>query len=131
MLDGQNLFDEQTSYSGEWNVDESIASFPEDKQAIVIAIDHGNELRMAELTPFENEKYGGGEAQAFLSWIIEKALPEINEKFDLKIHNDKVAIAGSSLGGLFAFYAAVHHPNLFQSAGVFLHRFGRVKSHFN
>nr|WP_052519989.1 alpha/beta hydrolase-fold protein [Nonlabens ulvanivorans] len=119
MLDGQNLFDEQTSYSGEWNVDESIASFPEDKQAIVIAIDHGNELRMAELTPFENEKYGGGEAQAFLSWIIEKALPEVHEKFDLKIDNDKVAIAGSSLGGLFAYYAAIQHPNLFQSAGVF------------
>ncbi|MEP0675350.1 MAG: hypothetical protein ABJC32_07485, partial [Nonlabens ulvanivorans] len=36
MLDGQNLFDEQTSYSGEWNVDESIASFPENKQSIVI-----------------------------------------------------------------------------------------------
>lgn len=65
MLDGQNLFDEHTSYSGEWNVDESIASFPENKQSIVIAIDHGNELRMEELTPFENEKYGGGGAENF------------------------------------------------------------------
>lgn len=130
MLDGQNLFDEQTSYSGEWNVDESIASFPENKQSIVIAIDHGNELRMEELTPFENEKYGGGDAENFLLWIMEKALPETITKFELKINRNKIAIAGSSLGGLFAYYAAIQHPNFFQSAGIFSPSFWWSKKSF-
>ncbi|MBF4984381.1 alpha/beta hydrolase [Nonlabens mediterrranea] len=119
MLDAQNLFDAQTSYAGEWYVDESIASFPESKQAIVIAVDHGNELRMEELTPFKNTKYGGGKAETFLSWIINNAIPTTVSRHKLQINISQVAIAGSSLGGLFSYYAAIQHPDYFQTAGVF------------
>lgn len=119
MLDAQNLFDKNTSYAGEWNVDETIASFPLAQQAIVIAIDHGNELRMEELTPVENEKYGGGKAADFLQWIMQTALPQSIKKNELHVNFNKVAIAGSSLGGLFAHYAALQHPDYFQTAGVF------------
>ena len=119
MMDAQNLFDTSTSYSGEWNVDESISSFPINDQAIVIGIDHGNELRMEELTPFKNEKYGGGNAEVFLSWMMKDAIPKTILKHQLNINSDKIAIAGSSLGGLFSFYAAVQHPDFFQTAGIF------------
>lgn len=119
MMDGQNLFDQKTSYAGEWNVDETISSFPIKKQAIVIAIDHGNELRMDELTPYKNEKYGGGHADQFLTWMLQKVIPALITKHKLLINQDKRAIAGSSLGGLFAHYAAIKNPNYFQMVGVF------------
>ena len=70
MLDAQNLFDEKTSYAGEWQIDEYVKSLPLEQQSIVIGIDHGNALRMNELTPFKNEKYGGGDASLFMDWLV-------------------------------------------------------------
>lgn len=119
MLDAQNLFNEKTSYAGEWKVDETISSFPLNQQSLVIAVDHGNELRMEELTPFKNQKYGGGKADQFLNWIMNQVLPQIIEQHQLNINSNKRAIAGSSLGGLFAHYAAIQHSQYFQTAGVF------------
>jgi predicted alpha/beta superfamily hydrolase len=58
MHDAQNLFDAKTSYSGEWNVDEKLDSLK--APVIVVGIEHGNEKRIDELTPYKNEKYGGG-----------------------------------------------------------------------
>jgi len=119
MLDAQNLFDEKTSYAGEWQVDEYLRSLPNEQQAVVIGIDHGNALRMNELTPFKNEKYGGGDAAAFLQWFVITALPAIASKHHIKLSPNRTAIAGSSFGGLFAHYAATSHPDIFNAAGVF------------
>jgi len=119
MLDGQNLFDEKTSYAGEWMIDEIISSFPLSKQAVVIGIDHGNDKRMDELTPFTNEKYGGGDGALFLEWIMNTVKPYVYHKYSLKPNQDEIGIAGSSLGGLFAHYAAIKHPEYFTTAGVF------------
>ncbi|MCY1371960.1 putative esterase [compost metagenome] len=63
MHDAQNLFDAKTSYAGEWNVDETLDSLK--TQAIVIGIEHGNEKRMDELTPFPNKKHGVGKADDY------------------------------------------------------------------
>ncbi|MGJ8685631.1 MAG: alpha/beta hydrolase [Nonlabens sp.] len=119
MMDGQNLFEEKTSYAGEWKIDETISSLPLNQQAIVFAIDHGNNLRMEELTAYKNDKYGGGNAAGFLEWMMEKVLPQTIDRYKLRVDTNKRAIAGSSLGGLFAHYAALQHPEYFQTAGVF------------
>ncbi|MDP5077467.1 MAG: alpha/beta hydrolase-fold protein, partial [Nonlabens sp.] len=119
MLDAQNLFDEKTSYAGEWQVDEYVKSLPLEQQAIVIGVDHGNALRMNELTPYKNEKYGGGDAAHFMEWLVQEALPQISKKYGINMVSGQTAIAGSSLGGLFAHYAALSHPELFRAAGVF------------
>ena len=58
MHDAQNLFDKSTSFSGEWNVDEALDSL--NAETIVVGIEHGNDKRINELTPYKNEKYGGG-----------------------------------------------------------------------
>lgn len=119
MLDGQNLFDLKTSYAGEWHVDEFLNSLPNNKQAIIIGIDHGNELRANELTPYKNKKYGGGEAAAFLTWLVDMALPEIAERHKINLDPKTTAIAGSSFGGLFAHFAATSKPEIFNAAGIF------------
>jgi predicted alpha/beta superfamily hydrolase len=118
MLDAQNLFDAATSYSGEWQVDESVKALPYQSQPIVIGIDHGNAERLNELTPYTHLKYGGGDADFFLNWLEKELIPYLQTAYDIKILANTTAIAGSSLGGLFSHYAILKRPNLFSYAGV-------------
>ena len=117
MHDAQNLFDKKTSYSGEWNVDEKLDSL--NAQVIVIGIEHGNDKRMEELTPYKNEKYGGGKADDYLEFIVKTLKPEIDKNYRTKPDKKHTIIMGSSLGGLTSYYAALKYPEVFGKAGVF------------
>jgi alpha-glucosidase len=117
MHDAQNLFDAQTSYVGEWNIDEKLDSL--NAQVIVVGIEHGNEKRLEELTPYKNEKYGGGKADTYLEFIVKTLKPEIDKKYRTKPNAKNTTIMGSSLGGLTAFYAILKYPEIFGKAGVF------------
>lgn len=117
MHDAQNLFDTKTSYAGEWNIDEKLDSLQ--AQVIVVGIEHGNEKRMDELTPFKNEKYGGGNADSYLEFIVRTVKPTIDSLYRTKTAARNTLIMGSSLGGLVSFYAALKYPETFGKAGVF------------
>lgn len=117
MHDAQNLFDAKTSYSGEWNVDEKLDSLK--AQVIVVGIEHGNEKRIDELTPFKNEKYGGGNADNYLEFIVKTLKPYIDKNYRTKLKAKSTILFGSSLGGLVSFYGALKYPETFGKAGVF------------
>ena len=117
MHDAQNLFDAKTSYSGEWNVDEKLDSLK--AQVIVVGIEHGNDKRIDELTPFKNEKYGGGNAGNYVDFIVKTLKPYIDKNYRTKPKAKNTIIMGSSLGGLVSYYAALKHPEVFGKAGVF------------
>jgi predicted alpha/beta superfamily hydrolase len=117
MHDAQNLFDKSTSFAGEWRVDETLDSLR--AQAVVVGIEHGNEKRMDELTPYANVKYGGGKADAYLAFIVETLKPHIDSVYRTKPDAKHTAIMGSSLGGLVSFYAALKYPAVFGKAGIF------------
>lgn len=117
MHDAQNLFDAKTSFSGEWNIDEKLDSLK--ANVIVVGIEHGNEKRLEELTPFKNEKHGGGKADAYLDFIVKTLKPEIDKKYRTKTGAKHTTIMGSSLGGLTSFYAVLKYPEVFGKAGVF------------
>src|SRR4051812_36625233 len=68
IQDAQNLFDAKTSFVGEWNVDEKLDSLK--APIIVVGIEHGNDKRIDELTPYKNEKYGGGNADNYTDFIV-------------------------------------------------------------
>nr|WP_073487303.1 MULTISPECIES: alpha/beta hydrolase-fold protein [unclassified Flavobacterium] len=117
MHDAQNLFDAKTSYVGEWNVDEKLDSLK--AQVIVVGIEHGNEKRIEELTPFKNEKYGGGNADNYLEFIVKTLKPYIDKNYRTKTKAKNTIIFGSSLGGLVSYYGALKYPEVFGKAGVF------------
>ncbi|CAM3478615.1 alpha/beta hydrolase [Flavobacterium chungbukense] len=117
MHDAQNLFDAKTSYSGEWNVDEKLDSLK--APIIVVGIEHGNEKRIDELTPFKNEKYGGGNADNYLEFIVKTLKPYIDKKYRTKPKAKNTILLGSSLGGLVSYYGALKYPEVFGKAGVF------------
>ena len=115
--DGQNLFDRATSFSGEWQMDESLDRLS--KNLIVVGIDNGGAERINELTPYPNPEYGGGQADEYLAFIVDKLRPFINLHFRTKIDRDNTAILGSSLGGLCSYYAALKYEDIFGLIGVF------------
>ena len=118
MHDAQNLFDAATSYSGEWRVDEVLDSL-KTPQVIVVGIEHGNDKRIEELTPYPNEKYGGGKADAYVNFLMITLKPHIDATYRTLPDAENTAIMGSSLGGLTSFYAAIKYPETFKKIGVF------------
>jgi alpha-glucosidase len=117
MHDAQNLFDAKTSFVGEWNVDEKLDSL--NAQVIVVGIEHGNEKRMEELTPYKNAKYGGGNADNYLDFVVKTLKPAIDTKYRTKTNARNTAIMGSSIGGLVSYYAILKYPEVFGKAGIF------------
>ncbi|XMO85067.1 alpha/beta hydrolase-fold protein [Algibacter sp. AS12] len=121
IQDGQNVFDVSTSYSGEWEVDETLNEMYKEFGfgLIVVAIEHGGEKRLNDYSAWDNEKSGKGEGKLYLDFLINTLKPEIDKAFRTKSDNQNTVVMGSSLGGLFAHYAAIKRPDIFGKAGVF------------
>ncbi|WP_299225970.1 alpha/beta hydrolase-fold protein [uncultured Psychroserpens sp.] len=118
MFDAQNLFDDETSYIGEWKIDEYLDTL-KTKEAIIIGIEHGNEKRFEELTPYKNEKYSSGKGDDFLNFIMHTLKPHVDTIYRTKADASHTSVIGASLGGLMAFYATLKYPEVFGSSGVF------------
>jgi predicted alpha/beta superfamily hydrolase len=117
LNDAQNLFDAKTSFSGEWNIDETLDSLK--AEVIIVGIEHGNDKRIDELTPYPNEKYGGGKANEYLDFIVNQVKPHVEKNFRIKSSPKYTTVGGSSLGGLFSLYALQKHPEVFQKGIIF------------
>jgi alpha-glucosidase len=70
MHDGQNVFDETTAFAGEWGVDEALDTLDAQPVNVCVAIDHGGATRLNEYAPFDMEKYGRGEGDAYVDFIV-------------------------------------------------------------
>jgi len=121
MFDGQNLFDDATSYVGEWGVDEAMDRLAREDglAAIVVGIDHGGALRIHELVPYANPRFLPNAGAAFVDDVVHAIKPFIDANYRTRPDRLNTAIAGSSLGGLSADYAIHRHPQVFSMAGVF------------
>lgn len=115
LQDAQNLFDDATSYAGEWQVDETLNKIFEKtgKSLIVVGIDNGGEKRIEELSPYKNAKYGGGNGDNYVKFIVETLKPFIDKNYRTKPQRKFTTIGGSSLGSLISIYAAVKYPETF------------------
>ena len=122
MHDGQNLFDDFTSFSGEWSVDETLNQIFEEtgKSAIVIGIDNGGDKRLSEYSPWNNVKYKTtGEGDLYVDFIVKTLKPYIDKTYRTEKQASKTLIMGSSMGGLISLYASAKYPTVFGKAGIF------------
>jgi len=117
MHDGQNLFDNATSFAGEWGVDDAIDSAK--KQCIVVGIDNGGPVRMNEYNPYDHEKFGAGQGALYVDFLAKTLKPYIDKHYRTKKDAANTIIAGSSMGGLISMYAVMKYPKVFGKAGVF------------
>ena len=123
MHDGQNVFDERTSFAGEWGVDETLDSLHAlgDRGAIVVAVDNGGTHRMDEYDPWTsaNVQLGGGEGDAYVEFLVHDLKPWIDRRYRTLRDPAHTGIMGSSMGGLISLYASLKHPEVFGRSGVF------------
>jgi metallo-beta-lactamase class B len=123
LHDGQNVFDEATSFAGEWGVDESLDSLHAsgDPGVIVVAVDHGGDRRLDEYDPWRNPdpKLGGGEGDAYVDFLVHTLKPWVDAHYRTRPDAAHTGVMGSSMGGLISLYATLKYPRVFGRAGVF------------
>lgn len=113
MLDGQNLFDDATAYSGvEWRVDETMQQLAlEGIEALVVGIPAApGDERGAE--------YSGAKIEQHLTFVVDTVRPLVERSFDVDARRERTGIAGSSLGGVASLHAVYTRPETFSFAGV-------------
>ena len=115
LHDGQNLFDQITSYSGEWGVDEAFdsAAVYNLPQCIVVGIDNGGDSRIAEYTPWAHPKHGGGQGDAYMRFITQTLKPYIDSAYRTRPHARYTVLGGSSLGAHISLYGGLKYPDVF------------------
>jgi len=120
MLDGQNLFDNTTSFGSPWNVQKVMDKLPLKYQCIIVGIDNGGHFRGSEYLPHHKHKlYHHGEGDIFIDFIKSDLKSKVDHHLRTLPDRDNTMIAGSSMGGLLAFYAATRTCDIFGKAGVF------------
>ena len=84
-----------------------------------MGIDNGGEHRMQEYNPYNNEKFGKGEGDAYTDFMVKTLKPFIDSHYRTQPDMLHTFIAGSSMGGLISLYAIIKYPDVFGAAGIF------------
>ena len=122
MHDAQNLFDQATSFSGEWEVDETLNELHADGDygCIVVGIENGGAHRLNEYSPWYNSEYNaGGEGDEYIEFIVNDLKPYVDANYRTFAGRDYTGIAGSSMGGLISHYAGIGYQDVFGKVGAF------------
>lgn len=124
LQDGQNVFDQYTSFAGEWGVDETLdqlaASGQDPRGCVVVAVDNAARHRLDEYSPWRNARIKrGGEGEQYVDFLVNTLKPFIDHHYRTRPERAATYVAGSSMGALLATYAALRHPAVFGGVGVF------------
>lgn len=127
MLDGKNLFDDYTSFVGEWGVDESIEEAIKNKKTegiIVVGVDapkngtaRALEMLIEGIEPKDPKAVGY--ASVLGDFIFKELKPIIDDTFFTLKDKKHTAVGGSSMGGLMAFYLAIKYQEYAQYSLAF------------
>jgi predicted alpha/beta superfamily hydrolase len=112
MQDGEQVFDPTTStYNQDWEVDEWCTKLIKEKQLqeIIVVGVYSSPDRFIEYNP---SQLGG----AYVSFLTDELKPMIDEQYRTLHDRGATAIAGASMGGGLAFYAAWSRPDIFFGA---------------
>ncbi len=129
MTDGQNLFDVEHSGFGCWYTREAVRDErrKSGKACIIVGIHNNDPQRENDLTPASVGKIRLEEAvrqglvpraELFDDFLVHTVMSEVQRRFPVKTGRENTAFCGSSCGGLFSFFTALSHPELFGAAGV-------------
>ena len=123
MFDGHNLFnDAMATYGRSWRLDQFLGAY--DKNFIIVGLecDHRGNNRLSEYCPYDVAKSPLGPIKAngpvLMDWIIDELKPKIDRELRTWPQREATGIAGSSMGGLMAWYALLHHNDVFSKAAA-------------
>jgi len=123
MFDGQNLFDDATSFIGEWHVDESISEKEEEgiRPSIVVGLDFSADRLSEYLPSFSNVAvrelaYKGNITMKFL---MNTVVPYVESHYNVSTKRIDNSIGGSSMGGLMSLAVGMQCQNKFSKIYAF------------
>ena len=133
MMDNQNLFIDENSYSGHaWRIDkvaDSLVAAGQIQECIIVGINHANEKRFLEYMPqkpVESLSAVGKKqidqsevsvySDTFLKFLVQELKPHIDTNFRTLDDRANTFIGGSSMGGLISMYAQCEYPTIFGGA---------------
>jgi predicted alpha/beta superfamily hydrolase len=120
MHDGQNLFDDATSFAGEWHADETAERLIKQGAIlplIIVGIENAGAERVDEYTPVSSRGEGGRGA-LYAKFLVEEVKPFIDKTYRTKPDRANTGVAGSSLGGLISLYIVKQYPQVFSRCGA-------------
>jgi predicted alpha/beta superfamily hydrolase len=124
LQDGQNLFDDVTSHSGEWHVDETVEHLVggfKIPPMFVVGIDNAGDKRSAEYLPYpdplnktdkvtdERDAHG----QEYAKFLLTEVMPFIEKHYRVSRGTANTGLGGSSYGADITLYTALEHPGVF------------------
>jgi predicted alpha/beta superfamily hydrolase len=119
VQDGQNLFDPKTAHAGDWGLLPALdALAAKARETIIVGVWNLGEARLAEYSPFRDEKTGGGRGDLYLAFLTETLKPMIDRRFRTRPEREHTGIAGSSMGGLISLYGFFRAPAAFGFAAA-------------
>lgn len=123
LQDGQNVFDDATSFAGEWGADEAAQALAaRGLEAILVAIPNAGPLRADEYSPWPIRKLPSGRgalAGAYRDFLLAVVKPCVDSAFRTSTARAHTGIAGSSLGALISLYTCLSRPGVFGFCGAF------------
>ncbi len=123
MQDGQNLFDPETSFikGNYWRMGETADELIVTGQIeplVIVGIYNTGAGRIDEYTPSEDNRLGGGQADAYGQMLVEELKPFIDHSYRTLSGADNCGMGGSSLGGLVSLYLGLRYTWVFSKLAV-------------
>lgn len=123
MQDGQNLFDPETSFikGNYWRMGETADALIEAgviEPLIIAGIYNAGERRIDEYTPVDDNRLGGGHADAYGRMLVTELKPFIDTHYRTLPGKEHCGLGGSSLGALVTLYLGLQYPAVFSRLAV-------------
>ena len=118
LNDGQNLFDNATSFTGvEWGADETADRLIRQEAIpplVIVGIDNAQSERMREYLPFRsvNPRILRPRGKRYPRFLVNEVMPFIESRYRVSRGPDNTGLGGSSLGALISLYTALDRPGL-------------------
>ena len=119
MHDGQNLSDPSTAFGGRtWQLPEALDGLAaKGLETIVVGI-HNTAARLAEYSPFPDQKHGGGRGDRYARFLADTIKPRVDTRYRALRDRETTVILGSSMGGLISLYAFFNRASPFGRVGA-------------
>lgn len=126
MHDGQNLFEDHTSYTKQsWQIKQTLDRLGI-VDLIVVGIDN-SDLRLFEYSPWKcspdvkkmTKIEVGGLGDIYATWLTTFVKPYIDNHYRTLNDQEHTMIAGSSMGAYISVYIACKYPQVYQTIGCF------------
>lgn len=123
FFDGHNLFrDADATYGKSWGLEAFLGGW--EKQMIVVGMEcgHDGDERLSEYLPYPAQAGShfarfAPKGEQTMAWLVREVKPLIDREYRTIPFRECTGIAGSSMGGLMALYAAIHDNRWFSKAG--------------